>query len=61
MDINSGYLPLTLGQAFSLEASDYVELAFASDSTAISVSTVAATAFAPAAPAVILNVTQVQQ
>jgi hypothetical protein len=60
-DINSGYLPLTLQETISLGANQYVELAFASDSTAVSVSSVASTAFAPAAPAIVLNVTQAQQ
>lgn len=60
-DINSGYLPLTLQETISLNANEYVELAFASDSTAVTVSSVASTAFAPAAPAIVLNVTQVQQ
>jgi hypothetical protein len=36
-------------------------VAFASDSTNISLDNVAATAFAPAAPSILLAVTQVQQ
>lgn len=60
-DLNSGYLPLALQETISLNANQYVELAFASDSTAVSVSSVAATAFAPGAPAAVLNVTQAQQ
>ena len=59
-NINSGYAPLAFGENVSLAAGDYVEIAFAADSTAVSVSTVAATAFAPAAPAAVLTVTQVQ-
>jgi len=60
-DINNGYIPMALSEFFSLAANDYIELAFAADSTNVTVDSVAATAFAPAAPAVILNVTQVQQ
>lgn len=58
---NSAYTPLSLAEFFSLNASDYIEIAFASSDTAVTVDTVAATAFAPAAPAVLLAVTQVQQ
>lgn len=46
---------------FSLLAGDYIEVMFASDSTAIAVDNIAATAFAPAAPAAILTVNQEQQ
>lgn len=58
--LNGGYTPMSLSQSFALLAADYMELAFAADSTDLSVSTVAATAFAPAAPAVVLSVNQVQ-
>lgn len=60
-DINSGYVPMALSEFFSLQANDYVEMAFAADSTAVTVDNVAATAFAPSAPAVTLAVTQIQQ
>ena len=60
-DLNSGYVPMALSEFFSLQANDYVEMAFASDSTAVTVDNVAATAFAPSAPAVTLAVTQIQQ
>ena len=59
--INGGLVPVSLAEVVSLDASDYVEVAFAADSTDVTISTVAATAFAPAAPAVLLEVTQVQQ
>lgn len=61
MDINGGYVPLTVDVTVSLAANEYVELVFASDGTAVTVGAIAATAFAPAAPAVLLNVIQVQQ
>jgi hypothetical protein len=46
---------------FSLLAGDYIEIMFASDSTNMTVDNIAATAFAPAAPAAILTVNQEQQ
>lgn len=60
-DINSGYIPIALTETVSLASSDYIEMAFAADDTTVTIDTVAATAFAPAAPAVILAITQVQQ
>lgn len=60
-DVNNGYVPIALMEPVSLAANDYIELAFASDSTNVTIDTVAATAFAPGAPAVVLSVTQVQQ
>lgn len=61
MDINNGYVPITVQETISLAANEYVELVFASSNTAVTVDTVAATAFAPASPAVVLNVSQAQQ
>ena len=61
MDVNNGYVPIVLQDTLSLAADDYVEIMFASSDTAVTVNTVAATAFAPASPAVVLNVTQAQQ
>lgn len=60
-DVNNGYIPIALNETVSLAANEYVELAFAADNTNVTVDSVAATAFAPAAPAVVLSVTQVQQ
>lgn len=45
----------------SLVANDYVELMWAADDTNVTLDSIAATAFAPAAPAAILNVQQEQQ
>lgn len=59
--LNNGYLVVTLNEVASLQAGDFIEIMYASDSTAVSIATVAATAFAPAAPAVILAVTQTEQ
>ena len=59
--LNNGYLVVTLNEVASLLASDFIEVMYAADSTNVSIATVAATAFAPAAPAVILAVTQTEQ
>lgn len=60
-DINNGYQSIAMIDEFSLAANDYLELAFAADSTAVTVDNVAATGFAPAAPSVVLSITQVHQ
>ena len=57
----NGYVPIALSETVSLDANEYVEIMFAADSTSVTVDSVASTAFAPAAPAVVLEVTQVQQ
>ena len=59
--LNGGYLVVTLNEVASLLAGDFIEVMYAADNTNVSISTVAATAFAPAAPAVILAVTQTEQ
>lgn len=59
--LNGGYLTINLNEPYSFAANDFIEIMYASDDVNISISTVAATAFAPAAPAVILNITQAEQ
>lgn len=59
--LNNGYVVVTLNEMYSLLAGDFIEVMYAADDTNISIATVAATAFAPAAPAVILAVTQTEQ
>ena len=59
--LNNGYVVVTLNEVASLLAGDFIEVMYASNSTNVSIATVAATAFAPAAPAVILAVTQTEQ
>lgn len=61
LNLNAGYTPVSVNEPISLAANDYIELVFAADSTAVSIDAVAATAFAPAAPAVVLEITQIQQ
>lgn len=60
-DVNNGYVSIALSETVSLAANEYIEMAYAADSTNVTIDNVAATAFAPAAPAIILAVTQVQQ
>jgi len=55
------YTSLALFETVSLAANDYIELVFASTDTAVTIDAVPATAFAPASPAVELEVTQAQQ
>ena len=61
ININNGYTAVSMSEFFSLAANDRIEIMFAVDNTAITVNNVAATAFAPAAPAVVLAVSQIQQ
>lgn len=60
-DLNVGFIPVALTETVSLAANDYIEVGFAADDTDVLVDAVAATAFAPAAPSVLLEVTQIQQ
>jgi hypothetical protein len=59
--LNNGYLVVSLNEVASLNAGDFIEVMYAANNTNVSIATVAATAFAPAAPAVILAVTQTEQ
>ncbi len=61
VSVNNSYTPVSLNEAVSLAANGYVELMFASDSVNVTIDNVPATAFAPAAPGVVIEVTQVQQ
>ena len=58
---NNAYTPIALNEAVSLAAGEYVELMYAANSTNVTTDAVAATAFAPASPAVVIEVNQVQQ
>lgn len=61
VSINGAYTPLSINEAVSLAANGYVELVYAADSTNVTIDNVAATAFAPMSPAIVLEVTQIQQ
>ena len=60
VSVNGAYTPLSLNEAISLNALDYVELVYASNNVNVTIDAVPATAFAPSAPAVVLEVNQVQ-
>lgn len=61
MNLNGGYRPLALVEVISLEAGDYIEVMWAVSDTAVTLKAAAATAFAPASPALQVVVTQTQQ
>ena len=61
VSVNNAYTTVSLREEVSLGANEYIELCWAADSTNVTLDAVAATAFAPAAPAVVVNVTQAQQ
>jgi hypothetical protein len=60
VNINGGFVPIALSYTVSLQASEYVEFYWAADSTDVALDALAASAFAPSAPAVLVSVTQVQ-
>jgi len=60
VSVNGAYTPLSINEAVSLNANEYVELVYAANSTNVRIDAVPATAFAPSAPAVVLEVNQVQ-
>lgn len=61
VSVNNAYTVVSLREQVSLNANEYIELCWAADSTNVTLDAVASTAFAPAAPAVVLNVSQAQQ
>ena len=60
VDINGGFIPIALNYTISLQASDYVEVYWAADATNVTLDALAASAFAPAAPSVLVNINQLQ-
>lgn len=60
VSVNGAYTPLSLNEAVSLNALDYVELVYAASNVNVRIDAVPATAFAPSAPAVVIEVNQVQ-
>lgn len=59
--VNNGYVSLAMTETLTLHPSDYLEVVYAATDTNIAIAHVPATAFSPAAPAVVLTVTQVHQ
>lgn len=60
VNLNNGETPIALNYTISLAASDYVELYWAADDTAVSLDAITGLTFAPDAPSVLVNVTQTQ-
>ena len=60
VDINSGYVPISLNYTVSLAASDYVELYWAANDTNVTLDAIAASSFAPSTPSVLININQLQ-
>jgi hypothetical protein len=61
LSLNNEFRVTTGSAFFNLAANDYLELCWASSLTAVSIEANAATAFAPAASALILDIVQIQQ
>lgn len=60
IDINGGFTPVAVNYTISLQAGDYVQLYWAADSTDVTLDAVAASAFAPSSPSVLVKVSQLQ-
>lgn len=59
--LNGGFTTIARIDSISLAVGDYLELMIAADANTVALNTVAATAFAPAAAAAILDIVMVQQ
>ena len=59
-DINGGFVTVALNYTISLLAGDYIELYWAGDSTNLTLDALAASAFAPSSPSVLVKVSQLQ-
>jgi len=60
VDLNSGFSPISLDYTISLAAGDYVQLYWAANDTNVTLDALAALAFAPSGPSVLVNVQQLQ-
>lgn len=60
-NINNGFVSMTHDVTVSLGANEYIQIMYAGDDTNIFLDSTAATAFAPASPAVQVAITQSQQ
>jgi hypothetical protein len=60
VNINGGFVPISLSYTVSLQAADYVELYWAANDTNVTLDAIPASAFAPRAPSVLVSITQVQ-
>ena len=59
-DINSGFTTVALNYTINLQAGDYLELYWAGDDTSLTLDALAASAFAPSSPSVLVKVSQLQ-
>jgi hypothetical protein len=59
-DINNGFVTVALNYTITLQAGDYIELYWAGDSTSLTLDALAASAFAPSSPSVLVKVSQLQ-
>jgi hypothetical protein len=60
IDINGGFTTVALNYTITLQAGDYIELYWAGDSTNLTLDALAASAFAPSSPSVLVKVSQLQ-
>lgn len=60
LDSNSGFTVASIAYSISLNANEYVEIMYAMSDNALYLHAVPATAYAPAAPSILLSATQVQ-
>lgn len=59
-DINNGFVTVALNYTITLQAGDYIELYWAANSTNLTLEALAASAFAPSSPSVLVKVSQLQ-
>ena len=59
-DINNGFTTVALNYTINLNAGDYIELYWAGDNTNLTLDALAASAFAPSSPSVLVKVSQLQ-
>jgi hypothetical protein len=59
-NINNGFTTVALNYTITLQAGDYIELYWAGDSTNLTLDALAASAFAPSSPSVLVKVSQLQ-
>lgn len=60
VNINNGFVPISLSYTLSLAEGEYAELYWAANDTNVTLDALAASAFAPAAPSVLVNISQLQ-
>jgi hypothetical protein len=61
ININNGYSSISISDVYTFLANEYIEVMYATSDTGISISSIAATAYSPTAPAVVLALEQTSQ